>query len=43
MTSTTGGDAGASYGWINRDNLDIKVYMSLYPWDKGGRTLKIKN
>ena len=24
------------------DDLDIKVYMSLYPWDKDGRTLKIK-
>ena len=24
------------------DNLDIKVYMSLYPWDKGGNMVKIK-
>ena len=24
-------------------NLDIKVYMSQYPWDKGGKTIGIKS
>lgn len=24
-------------------DLDIKVYMSQYPWDKGGKTIGIKS